>query len=177
MGAGGVEEVKWLKPVRPDDKLTLRTTVLDARRSRSRPGNMGIVRLQYELFNQHGDRRDDHGGSDNVGNARSGGVVVIKFFEDLHVGERVQLGSYLFHGRRHQDIRWPVLIRSVSMLTRNRADSRLMARLIASGWHTGSIWMRKLVDHHKAQSRSPCASAARDSRSWPVSWFPRTEMA
>lgn len=54
MGAGGVEEVKWLRPVRPDDKLTLRTTVLDARRSRSRP-EMGIVRLQYELFNQHGD--------------------------------------------------------------------------------------------------------------------------
>ncbi|ARP99978.1 MaoC family dehydratase [Pseudorhodoplanes sinuspersici] len=55
LGAGGVEEVKWLKPVRPDDKLTLRTTVLDARRSRSR-ADMGIVRMQYELFNQHGDR-------------------------------------------------------------------------------------------------------------------------
>lgn len=55
MGAGSVEEVKWLKPVRPDDKLTLRTTVLDTRRSRSRP-EMGIVRLQYELFNQHDDR-------------------------------------------------------------------------------------------------------------------------
>lgn len=55
MGAGGVEEVKWLKPVRPDDKLTLHSTVLDARRSRSRP-DMGIVRMQYELFNQHGDR-------------------------------------------------------------------------------------------------------------------------
>ena len=54
MGAGGVEEVKWLKPVRPDDKLTLRTTVLDTRRSRSRP-EIGIVRLHYELFNQHGD--------------------------------------------------------------------------------------------------------------------------
>jgi acyl dehydratase len=54
MGAGSVDEVKWLKPVRPDDKLTLRTTVLDTRRSRSRP-EMGIVRLQYELFNQHGD--------------------------------------------------------------------------------------------------------------------------
>lgn len=55
MGAGGVEEVKWQKPVRPDDKLTLRTTILQSRRSRSRP-EMGIVRLQYELFNQHGDR-------------------------------------------------------------------------------------------------------------------------
>lgn len=54
MGAGGVEEVKWLKPVRPDDKLTLRTTILDTRRSRSRP-EMGIVRLHYELFNQRGD--------------------------------------------------------------------------------------------------------------------------
>lgn len=54
MGAGGVDEVKWLKPVRPGDKLTLKTSVMAARRSRSRP-EMGIVQLQYELFNQHGD--------------------------------------------------------------------------------------------------------------------------
>jgi acyl dehydratase len=55
MGAGGVEEVNWLKPVRPGDHLTLRATVLDKRASRTRPG-MGIIRFMFELFNAHGER-------------------------------------------------------------------------------------------------------------------------
>lgn len=54
MGAAGVEEVKWLRPVRPSDNLTLHRTILDKRSSRSRP-DMGIVRIQYEMFNAHGE--------------------------------------------------------------------------------------------------------------------------
>ena len=54
MGAPGVDEVKWLKPIRPDDQLTLRATVLDTRASNSRP-EMGFVRLNFELFNAAGE--------------------------------------------------------------------------------------------------------------------------
>ena len=54
MGAAGVEEVQWLRPVRPSDSLTLHRTILDTRTSRSRP-EMGIVRIQYEMFNAHGE--------------------------------------------------------------------------------------------------------------------------
>jgi acyl dehydratase len=54
MGSGGVGEVKWLKPVRPGDQLTLRATVMDARVSKSRP-EMGLVSFLYEMFNQRGD--------------------------------------------------------------------------------------------------------------------------
>jgi acyl dehydratase len=50
MGAPGVDEVKWLLPIRPDDELTLRATVLDTRTSKSRP-EMGFVRFEFELFN------------------------------------------------------------------------------------------------------------------------------
>ncbi len=50
MGANAVDEVKWHAPVRPDDSLTVRATVLDTRPSRSRPG-MGIVSMQFEVFN------------------------------------------------------------------------------------------------------------------------------
>jgi acyl dehydratase len=49
MGAPGVDEVKWLMPIRPDDELSLRATVLDTRASKSRP-DMGFVRFQFELF-------------------------------------------------------------------------------------------------------------------------------
>src|SRR5436189_233605 len=36
MGAPGVDEVRWLLPVRPDDELSLRATVLDTRASKRR---------------------------------------------------------------------------------------------------------------------------------------------
>lgn len=51
MGAPGVEEVKWLKPVRPGDTLRVRQTVLGTRDSRSR-AEMGFVRLRFETLNQ-----------------------------------------------------------------------------------------------------------------------------
>ena len=53
MGAPGVEEVKWLKPVRPDDQLSLRATVLETRASKSRP-DMGLVRFEFALFDAQG---------------------------------------------------------------------------------------------------------------------------
>ena len=58
MGAPGVDEVKWLLPIRPDDELSLRATVLDTRASKSRP-DMGFVRFEFELFNARGRARDD----------------------------------------------------------------------------------------------------------------------
>ena len=55
MGAPGIEEMRWLKPVRPGDQVSARVTVLDKRVSKSRP-EIGLVRLQIDLLNQHGDK-------------------------------------------------------------------------------------------------------------------------
>jgi acyl dehydratase len=49
-----VDEVRWLKPVRPGDTLRARFTVLEAVPSRSKP-DRGIVRSLSEVFNQHGE--------------------------------------------------------------------------------------------------------------------------
>ena len=49
MGAPGVDEVKWLKPLRPGTHITLRTKVLDARASSSRP-EMGFVQVSMEVL-------------------------------------------------------------------------------------------------------------------------------
>jgi len=54
MGAPGLDEVRWLLPVRPGDILTGTTTVLDRRISNSRP-TLGLLTLQYELQNQKGE--------------------------------------------------------------------------------------------------------------------------
>jgi acyl dehydratase len=49
MGSPGIEEVRWLRPLRPGTELRLRTTVIDSRASRSRP-DMGLTRMRYELI-------------------------------------------------------------------------------------------------------------------------------
>jgi acyl dehydratase len=50
----GVDELRWLLPVRPGDRLSIRVTVREARRSRSRP-DRGIVRSGVEVLNQRGE--------------------------------------------------------------------------------------------------------------------------
>ena len=48
----GVDEIRWLKPVRPGDTLRARFTVVEATPSRSKP-DRGIVRSFIEMLNQH----------------------------------------------------------------------------------------------------------------------------
>jgi acyl dehydratase len=53
LGSPGIDEMKWLKPVRAGTALTLRVTVLDKRESKSRP-DMGLARLLCELVDETG---------------------------------------------------------------------------------------------------------------------------
>jgi acyl dehydratase len=50
----GVDNLRWLKPVRPGDELSLRVTVAEARRLRSKP-DRGLVRSDVEVLNQRGE--------------------------------------------------------------------------------------------------------------------------
>jgi len=51
LASPGGDELRWLRPVRPGDVLSLRVTVLEANRSRSKP-DRGIVRSFAEVLNQ-----------------------------------------------------------------------------------------------------------------------------
>ena len=53
LGSPGVEQVRWLAPVRPGDRLSARTTVEDARPSSSKP-TQGTVTFVTEMINQDG---------------------------------------------------------------------------------------------------------------------------
>ena len=55
LGGPGVDELRWLKPVRPGDSLRIRVTVLEAKRSRSKP-DRGLVRSLVEVFDQEGEQ-------------------------------------------------------------------------------------------------------------------------
>jgi acyl dehydratase len=51
LASPGVDELRWLKPVRPGDTLSMRVTVLKAAASKSKP-DRGAVTSLVEVFNQ-----------------------------------------------------------------------------------------------------------------------------
>jgi acyl dehydratase len=51
LGSPGLDEIRWPFPVRPGDTLRVRATVIEARRSLSKP-DRGIVRTMAETVNQ-----------------------------------------------------------------------------------------------------------------------------
>jgi acyl dehydratase len=54
LGSPGVDELRWLRPVRPGDTLSARLTILESIPSRSKP-DRGLIRSLTELRNQHGE--------------------------------------------------------------------------------------------------------------------------
>jgi len=54
LGSPGVDEIRWLKPVRAGDTLTVTTTVLETRLSASKP-DRGVVVTMWQAVNQHGE--------------------------------------------------------------------------------------------------------------------------
>lgn len=54
LGSPGVDNIRWLRPVRPGDTLTARIVVLETRASQSKP-DRGAVRMRTEVTNQLGE--------------------------------------------------------------------------------------------------------------------------
>ena len=54
MGSPGVDEIRWVKPVRPGDTIHLFISVLDKRVLASRP-DRGIASMLWEGVNQAGE--------------------------------------------------------------------------------------------------------------------------
>jgi acyl dehydratase len=54
MGSPGIDEIRWIKPTRVGDTLTMTNSVLGKRVSQSKP-DRGIVETQWEGRNQHGE--------------------------------------------------------------------------------------------------------------------------
>ena len=54
LGSPGIDEVRFRKPVRPGDTLSVRLVILETRRSKSKP-DRGIVKLSIEVLNQSGE--------------------------------------------------------------------------------------------------------------------------
>lgn len=54
MGSPGLDELRWLKPVRPDDTLHVEAEVLESRESESKP-DRGYTKIRHNVINQDGE--------------------------------------------------------------------------------------------------------------------------
>ena len=54
LGSPGVDNVRWLKPVRPGDTIRATRQVLETRASSSKP-DIGIVKSRWDVHNQNGE--------------------------------------------------------------------------------------------------------------------------
>lgn len=54
LGSPGIENLKWLKPVKPGDTLSMRLVALEARPMNSKP-HIGLVKHQWSVLNQNGE--------------------------------------------------------------------------------------------------------------------------
>lgn len=54
LGSPGIDDLRWLSPVRPGDTLHAQVEVMAVRASASKP-DRGIARLKYQAINQRGE--------------------------------------------------------------------------------------------------------------------------
>ena len=177
MGAPGVDEVRWIRPVRPDDALSLVLTIGAKRGSASRP-DRGFVEVHLDIRN----------GADESVMTQRGSVIVQKRgavqqgrprlhvpatpiapvavsevdpmlaapFDDVEIGHTATLGTQRFT---------PELIIAYATLydpqyfhlDAEAAKASHFGGLIASGWQTAACWMKHYI---AARVRSTEARAA-----------------
>ena len=178
-GGPGIEELKWLRPVRPGDVLSVRRKTLSKRVSLSRP-QMGFVEFVIDTLNQRGETvMTQHWfmmvglrlrGAATSAAAPRGAAPVAEaeasaapmpegavYLDDLKPGMRRPMGDFTFTA--------PDIIRFARAfdpqpfhLSEEGAAASHFGRLAASGWHTACVWMRLMID---ARGRSDAAALAR----------------
>ena len=167
MGSPGVDELKWIKPVRPGDRLRLRRNVLEKRESQSRP-DMGLALCQCDVFNQHDDvvmtyrspmmlrrrsgpspaaepaaPRQEIAAEPAAGDVSEAPFAGL-FYDDIAVGQRMEIGSYSFDkaaiiafAKKYDP--------QPFHLDETAARKSHFGGLVASGWHTAAAYMGQLI--------------------------------
>jgi len=169
MGAPGIDELKWLKPVLPGDTLRSRVAIVETRPSESRP-TLGLVRFAFEVSNQKDEPvmtqsnwvlfgRREPGPEPTERTARPRPAPAAEdvppaivrvtpnpYLDDLVVGEIIELGSRTFpadHIVRFAKAYDPQLFHVDEVA----AKGTLLGGLCASGWQTAATWMSLMAAH------------------------------
>ena len=77
----------------------------------------------------------------------------MKFWEDIVVGERAEVGRYTFSADGIKGFARRFDPQPFHLDEAAAARSHFGA-LCASGWHTASVWMRLMVDHHRREDEA-----------------------
>lgn len=187
-GAPGIDEVRWMRPLRPGDTIRARHTVLETRASRSRP-DIGFVRFRFGLETEAGEALMEQ--TNTIMFGRRGappptplavpptGEAILApppppepspFFEDLAVGQASELGSHRFEAGD--------IVRFARAFDPQRfhvdeaaARESLFGGLCASGWHTAAVWMRLMVERRQAAQAAARAQGLPPARLGPSPGF------
>jgi acyl dehydratase len=196
LGAPGIEETRWLRPVLPGDRLRVRYTVLETRESKSRP-EIGFVRFRFALVNEvekvvleqtnwimfarRGAGPVPALSPHPPGPARAPGMhlpdidfasrpIASPYLDDLVVGEEQELGSFTFSAEdivRYARAYDPQPFH----LDPEAAKKSLFGGLCASGWHTGAVWMKLMVAHRERVNAEARRRGERPARLGPSPGF------
>jgi acyl dehydratase len=77
----------------------------------------------------------------------------MKFFEDIAIGERAELGSHTFTADDIKRFARKYDPQPFHLDETAAAQSHFGA-LVASGWHTASTWMRLMVEHQRREDEA-----------------------
>jgi acyl dehydratase len=192
MGSPGVSELKWLKPVLAGDRLRGIRHVLERRPSRTKP-DRGFVNFRIELLNQRDEAvleqtnlimfgRRTTGPLDGsaapppvsagaeLPDFRSMTQDSTPFFEDIAVGDRLDLGRLTF--TEADIIRFARAYDPQDFhVDAEAAKGSIFGGLIASGWHTGAGWMGQMVASRTASAKAAIARGVRPARLGPSPGF------
>jgi acyl dehydratase len=178
LGAPGLEEVRWVKPVRPGMELRVRLTAKDKRVMGSRP-DIGLVFAQYDVLDQTGEVlmystchqiiRLRAPKAQEAAPKRADKVDAIAapvdlwdkpiadapvspglYFEERTVGETRVLGSHRFD--RDAIIAFAKLYDPQPFhLSEEAGKASLFGGLAASGWHTACAHIRLVVADRQSE--------------------------
>jgi acyl dehydratase len=192
MGSPGVSELKWSRPVRAGDTLRGMRHVIDRRPSLTKP-DRGFVNFRFEVLNQRDEpvleqtnlimirRRGDGPLEDaeakpfveNTAPLPAMSDVdhdTIPFYDDLVLGERLVLGQKTFSDAdiirfaRDFDPQY-------FHVDAAAAKDSIFGGLIASGWHTGAVWMELMVKNRTAAAMGAMMRGERPARLGPSPGF------
>lgn len=187
LGAPGVDELKWLRPVAAGDRLSVRETILETREPRSRP-DRGLVRFRMEVLKDgepvlsqtqwcfFARRRVPTNAPASAAPGEgtpyspppaSDPADEPGDFDAVEIGRTVQLGPVHFtaddivaFGREFDP--QPFHVDPVA------AAAGPFGALAASGWHTAAGWMSRLVAYRTAAYEAAQA-AGQPTPNWGVS--------
>ena len=168
LGAPGIEECRWVKPVLPGDVLRVRATIGKTRASMSRP-EMGLVEVTFEVMNDRGElvmsqrcfnlfgRRGFEAApqpdakppaappaeSSPMGE-RDVAAPVLGYLEDIVLGQTLELGAYEFT-RENVTTFARAYDPQPFHLDDQAAQRSHFGRLAASGWHTAAAYMKCMI--------------------------------